>query len=445
LEIADAAGASTLVPRIYAFQALCVFLRGEVAQGFALLERARDSARANGDEAALLRLAVNESDALLKTGKFASAAEVARRGLEIADRTGRYASFEAIIAASNGAEALIAMGRTAEAASLIDPLTTGTPDRDRDYLFFMRVELDLLRGELAAATRRQRRLDTVLGRIARVEMARENAQRAAELALWAGRLEDAMAQVRSTLARHETRDLTVVCGRLLVAGMRACGDMAEQSRAKRDDVATRRALAAADELAAWVDEMGGAPFIDHPFVATIPAERATWEAERTRLSGASDPTAWHAAAKTWEDLECPHRAGYAWWRHAEARLLAGQPPPAAAVALRVAAGAAHGHAPLLAAIHALADRAHIRLDVESVVVEPADSPEQAAPFGLSGRELAVLRLVAAGQTNAQIGAELFISPKTAGVHVSNILRKLRVSTRVQAAAVAERAGLLQRR
>ena len=49
--------------------------------------------------------------------------------------------------------------------------------------------------------------------------------------------------------------------------------------------------------------------------------------------------------------------------------------------------------------------------------------------------------MAAGRTNAQIGAELFISPKTAGVHVTNILRKLGVSNRVQAAALAERAGL----
>jgi len=54
----------------------------------------------------------------------------------------------------------------------------------------------------------------------------------------------------------------------------------------------------------------------------------------------------------------------------------------------------------------------------------------------------VLRLVGAGRTNAQIGAELYISPRTAGVHVTNILRKLGVSSRVQAAALAERAGLL---
>jgi DNA-binding NarL/FixJ family response regulator len=54
----------------------------------------------------------------------------------------------------------------------------------------------------------------------------------------------------------------------------------------------------------------------------------------------------------------------------------------------------------------------------------------------------VLRLLAEGKTNSEIGATLFISRKTASVHVTNILRKLEVSSRVQAAAVAERAGLL---
>jgi DNA-binding NarL/FixJ family response regulator len=63
-------------------------------------------------------------------------------------------------------------------------------------------------------------------------------------------------------------------------------------------------------------------------------------------------------------------------------------------------------------------------------------------FELTERELAVLRLVAEGKTNGEIGATLFISRKTASVHVTNILRKLDVTSRVQAAAVAERAGLL---
>ena len=144
------------------------------------------------------------------------------------------------------------------------------------------------------------------------------------------------------LALFTTADLTIFCGRLLAAGMRACADLAEQARARRDDHAADAAVDAADGLASWVGQMAGAPFTDHPFVATIPAERATWDAERTRLAGESDPAAWDAAAKAWADLGCPHRAGYAWWRQAQAQLDAGQPATAAAGVLRAAAAAADG-------------------------------------------------------------------------------------------------------
>jgi Bacterial regulatory proteins, luxR family len=54
----------------------------------------------------------------------------------------------------------------------------------------------------------------------------------------------------------------------------------------------------------------------------------------------------------------------------------------------------------------------------------------------------VLRLLGQGKTNPEIAAALFISPRTAGFHVTNILRKLDTTTRVQAATIAERAGLL---
>jgi DNA-binding CsgD family transcriptional regulator len=238
----------------------------------------------------------------------------------------------------------------------------------------------------------------------------------------------------------------VFCGRLLAAGMRACADLAEQARARRDEPAANAAAAAADGLASWPGEVGGAPFTGHPLVATIPAERATWYAERTRLSGASDPDAWSAAGKAWQDLGCPHRAGYAWWRQAQAHLDAGQPATTAAAALRAASAAADGHAPLLAQVRLLAERARIPLQPPAAAATKAPLPSQTrAPYGLTGRELAVLRLLAAGRTNAQIAAELYISPSTASVHVSNILRKLGVSSRVQAAAIAERAGLLHQR
>jgi DNA-binding CsgD family transcriptional regulator len=64
-----------------------------------------------------------------------------------------------------------------------------------------------------------------------------------------------------------------------------------------------------------------------------------------------------------------------------------------------------------------------------------------APFGLPHREREVLSLVAEGRTNGEVGAALFITTKTASVHVSNILAKLGVANRGEAAAVAHRLGI----
>jgi DNA-binding CsgD family transcriptional regulator len=345
--------------------------------------------------------------------------------------------------ANNAAEALVAGGRTAEAAALIDPLTTAPPDRDHWMSHACRVEIDVLRGDLEAAAERWQQINACTGHKGGVVRSREAAELGVELALWAGRPGDALQQMRQVLALHEVPDLTISCGRLLTAGMRGCADLAEQARARRDGYAVRDALGAADGLVSWVEQMAGAPFTDHLYEATIPAHRATWDAERTRLTGSSDPAAWRAAAKTWEDLGWPHRAGYAWWRRAEAQLTAGQPAAAATAALRAAAAAADGHAPLLAQIRTLAQRARISLPSRpGAPAEATAAPDMPARYGLTSRELAVLQLLAAGRTNGQIGAELYISRKTASVHVTSILRKLGVSNRVQAAALAERAGLL---
>jgi DNA-binding NarL/FixJ family response regulator len=92
--------------------------------------------------------------------------------------------------------------------------------------------------------------------------------------------------------------------------------------------------------------------------------------------------------------------------------------------------------------------------VQDPLARPADPAEGqvgppdvvAAPtvaYGLTERELDVLRLRGAGLTNREIGLRLRISTGTAGVHVSNILRKLGASSRVQAAGVAHRLGLGQ--
>jgi DNA-binding CsgD family transcriptional regulator len=80
----------------------------------------------------------------------------------------------------------------------------------------------------------------------------------------------------------------------------------------------------------------------------------------------------------------------------------------------------------------------------AIAGDPVPDPKRADPFGLSHREREVLVLVAQGRTNREIGERLFISQKTVGVHVGNILAKLEVSGRVEAATVAIRLGITER-
>jgi DNA-binding CsgD family transcriptional regulator/tetratricopeptide (TPR) repeat protein len=446
LQIAQAADARALIPRVLGWIAMDALLRGQVEEGLAFLQRGRALAQAAGDGPAPVWLAIVESEALLKLARFQDAADAAVSGLGTAGQVGLDASWLATVLAFNACEALLALGRTDQAAALVDPLTSGPPDRDHwpVPVHEMRAEIDMLRGNTGAAAGRQQLIDAIPAHTGSVDQARESAQRAAELAMWMGRPGDALDEVRQVLPLFKTPARTILCGRLLGAGMRACADLAEQARARRDQTAAAAAAAAARGLASWAEQMSGAPFTEHPFVATIPAERATWDAERTRLAGPSNPGAWGAAAKAWQDLGCPHRAGYTWWRQAQAQLDGGQPATEAAYALRAAAAAAAGHAPLLTQVRALGERARIPLQTAAAATTSHTAPPAQARerYGLTGRELAVLRLLAAGRTNAQIGAELYISPRTAGVHVTNILRKLGVSGRVQAATLAERAGLL---
>jgi DNA-binding NarL/FixJ family response regulator len=101
-----------------------------------------------------------------------------------------------------------------------------------------------------------------------------------------------------------------------------------------------------------------------------------------------------------------------------------------------------GERPLRREVELLAKRGRLPLDEQ---IDPGQRPDEsaspAASLGLTRREAEVLTLVAAGRTNRQIGQELFITEKTASVHVSRILAKLGVASRGEAAAIAHRLGL----
>jgi DNA-binding CsgD family transcriptional regulator len=165
----------------------------------------------------------------------------------------------------------------------------------------------------------------------------------------------------------------------------------------------------------------------------LPALRPTVDSGETRdceVSGDFDRlAAADAAAAAWEAIGQPYQAAIA-LTHAARIALAERAPREAAARLRRAAPLARrlGADPLAAQVADLVRRAGTNGD--------ADVP------GLTGRELEVLRLVAAGQSNREIAAALVISPKTASVHVSNILAKLGAATRTEAAVKAHERGLI---
>jgi DNA-binding NarL/FixJ family response regulator len=172
-------------------------------------------------------------------------------------------------------------------------------------------------------------------------------------------------------------------------------------------------------------------------------------AELLRAEGRDIPADWSAAVTAFESLERPYDLACVRHRLAES-LLASSPGDddarGRATELLRLAGAVADHLrarPLTESIALLAQRARLTL------THPPGAPERPAltladpaeALGLTSRERDVLRLVAAGRSNRRIAEELFISPKTASVHVSNILAKLNVSGRGEAAALAHRLRL----
>lgn len=169
---------------------------------------------------------------------------------------------------------------------------------------------------------------------------------------------------------------------------------------------------------------------------SLPTQAPVWNAHaeylRAELLRAEDRDTladWTAVEAAVRPLERPYLLARARHRLAEALLASGGDRESAAALLRDAHATAErlGSRRLREDLALLAQRARLPLAPDDPRPDPrAQDTDPLEALGLTSRERDVLRLVAAGSTNRQIAEELFISPKTASVHVSNILAKLGV-------------------
>ncbi|WP_169313864.1 helix-turn-helix transcriptional regulator [Stackebrandtia nassauensis] len=224
---------------------------------------------------------------------------------------------------------------------------------------------------------------------------------------------------------------------LAAVGIAAYADVAEEARSAKDTAAASAAVAAGERLAAVGHRVFDAGQVNS---GTVGPEGIAWlrqiDAETARLRGASDPALWREAVAAFGYGEI-YRQAIGRWRLAEALLAGGNRADREEAATQLALAAKTADkldaAPLRKAVAALTRRARLR--GEASAAAPANGL-------LTDRELAVLKLVAVGHTNKQVGAELFISDKTVSVHLSRVMAKLGVTSRTEAVSAAYTAGLL---
>ncbi len=390
-------------------------LLGAYDEGLATLHRARELAEARGDVLGLVRVQLNLAETQMHLGDHRAAAEAARAGLGHADAVGVGRTLGVLLAARL-VTALIAGGHWDDAdaaagvALSLDPVgAMGVPVR------LALAETALERGALDAAAEQLGRVTQLMGEPAGPSPAQLPVARiTAELALRDKRLADARQAVTDVLPA--ATDPTA--WPLLTAGGRI---IAHAPPGAREDDPLPAALRDAAER--------------------LPAGSPLWAAHADQFTAEVTDAGldeWLAVVAGWDRLDMPAAATYARLRAAETALAAGD-RAAATESLRAAERAAVrlGAGPLLADVRLLARSAGLAL-------QPGVTPAGAGRdgLGLTEREREVLRLVSAGHSNRLIGERLFISAKTVSVHVSNILAKLGVSSRGEAAATAHRMGWL---
>ncbi len=420
---------------------------GEIDAGIEQLRMACAIAAEVGPADMLILGHFNLALNLLTAGRLDEALPEAEAGRRAARAAGLERRFGQDLVALT-ADILLRLGRVPEAGEVVreglalDPAGEGTV-----YLSIEAARLASIRGDAAEARRRLGAIDLDA---VDPDVAASAAAVAAEAYAWEGRPADAleMAEARPAPAGGPGRRPVDRAARVArPAGVRGAGrhGAARPGWPVRESpppaVARLRShLEAIEGLASTTSGRGSV---------------ALARGELARIEGTEEDGAWSAAIEAFDAVPEPLLAAYARVRAAEAALrthglradvgrLLGD-----ASAIAEAAGAR----PLGDAVAELAARARIQLAAPvgregAVPAEPVaassaapDPRAAAAALGLSAREIEVLELLVAGRSNGEIAERLFITRKTAAVHVTHILDKLGVSNRVGAAMIGARVGL----
>jgi DNA-binding CsgD family transcriptional regulator/tetratricopeptide (TPR) repeat protein len=399
--------------------------RGEEA-GFGLLRESRAIAAELGDDLQVRRSYHNGSWALILWGRYDEAITVASTGLDLiragsTDRSGASGLTSTLVRAASR------RGRWELADEVLR-----TASRRSGGMF---AALNRLYFAYLAACR---------GEVARARTALTEAQRLGVHGDDTVRDRVLMVQLTVALLGGDTAEVEAA-----LSSLPPIDERIDQSSGLAEDAVELRTIvlrALADRAASASDDRsrGDAVLaecheIAHRVPAILPPLRvwlALAEAEHARLTAAADIVErWATATAHCDQLALDHHGAYARFRHAQAILGRGSRTQVHPLLLDAYAQAeALGAVPLRNDVVALARRANLDPGTERAAT-PAEQ------LGLTPREGEVLELVAAGRTNPEIAERLYISAKTASVHVSNILRKLEVTNRGEAAALAHRHGL----
>lgn len=444
------------------------------SEALRLLDAGREKAERTGHDEIAIRALINTSDLLLEMGDAEGGARAAQEAYRRARPLGRSRT-QGAFAAGNLAQARTLMGQWDEAVATLQRVTQINPVSGvMGMLETSAARIFIARGDTQAAKRSLKRAGAFFeGTTPYPQEALPYAEVVIDCALAANDLDAALdgAERAASADPFPTRGRPYTWA-FLSAGMRVCA-YAKDKALDIAPAATTGPGTRPDRLAALRARLheladrqrGGGP------LGT--AHRLTFLAEAGRADGRTGVEPWERAAAAWADLGQPYPLAYTRYRAAAAVLAAhrggsgggagngagradraegadradgaGRPAreaawKAATEHLRQAAALAErlGARPLHRRIRQLANRAGIALDPDAPALPAGRGVRD---LGLTPREVEVLRLVAEGKSNREIAERLFISAKTASVHVSNIMAKMEVTGRGEAAAVAHRMRL----